>query len=706
MYDSSNPYARPNAYDTADILAGYQKTAQEAELGKLKLDETKRVLNEEALARQIKAEAVKGLQANQGQPQEAPQAPVGMAPQVMPQPQAVPGSTEFWQGKTSAAPEQAPVKTPIQQWKASQQELNLYDQQVQEYSTIAKALNDKGLVDQAEAYTAKAVAAKEKGAKANEDFLKHSHTVLGYAGQLADGYLDFVKAHPDDPGAQNAAWQRMIMDATSVLGADQANKLSQIPPEMRQQAAEQYGNQAKTGAERTRLAIENQREAGKAERAVKKEAFDRDVLAAKNTHQAWLREFGERKLNVQQDQFAYKALEGNLTKEITTVENRNKSLDADINRLNQSLENIKQGKEFVSAYGKPITSSDPSIIEKEAGILNDALAAKIAEKQENADYIVQLNGKRRDLTKFVPKSVKREGGTATTQEAGAPSSEAPVTPSATAASAISYDTLSPTEKNWVDTNADYNHDMSIEQVIAEGVKSGNISSQKTKTTAPAATTEAKPTTTTKREQQLKELLANKPTRADFTDQPEGAGQFLNAITNWNKKYQALANPTIGQRVSETYDDWFKTQTPEVVKDKEGNIISEEPGLENSHPELLLIGGGKGAQVLATKFGKPVMNKLGSILPKFAEKVGTPEYAQVLERAAARYQSAEGYNVLQGSKAASKITPAELSSEKFLTILKAEAEKAGLPMRTQAEIDALRKELLYKARYNKAAQWTD
>ena len=203
MIDPHNPYAMPNAYDVSNIMTGYQRDEQLAESEKLKLGEQKRLLSEAELARNIKAEAVKGLaQAT------APQAPTPTAP-VAPQPQAESGSTAFWQGQAAAAQEPPPA-TPVQQYRAAQAEYSNISKQMQEYGTISKALKEKGLVDQAEQYDTKLLDLETKAQTAKKGFLENAVKTLDLAGSLANGYIQAVD---ENPANSDAAWARFAMQA-------------------------------------------------------------------------------------------------------------------------------------------------------------------------------------------------------------------------------------------------------------------------------------------------------------------------------------------------------------------------------------------------------------------------------------------------------------------------------------------------------------
>jgi hypothetical protein len=331
MIDSSNPYAMPNAYDVSNIMTGYQRDAQRAESEKLILNEQKRSLAESALARQIKAAAIKGLETGQSEP--AQQAPEGMAPQM--QPQAAPGSTAFWQGQNTAAPEQAPT-TPVQQFKAAKTEYSNISKQAQEYATISKALKAKGLVDQAEQYDAKIMDLQNKSLKAKDDVLDHSIKVLGLAGNLANGYMEAVK---NDPASSDAAWARFAMTA-KMYGADEDNKLMMTPPDQRQQVAQQIMDQSEDGKTRAMMAREQLKVQYKAKAQLESNELKREIEQSRTRRQAD-REAGiNKRWEAGREDTQFKTLEGSAKSRIAFAQRDRDDIDGRIKEVQTQIDDI------------------------------------------------------------------------------------------------------------------------------------------------------------------------------------------------------------------------------------------------------------------------------------------------------------------------------------------------------------------------------
>jgi hypothetical protein len=397
---SNNPYHITTPYEVSSQLAGYQKDVQDAELGKLRLEETRRQLDEASLARNIKAEAVKGLTASQEQ--AIPQAPMPMAPQQT-APQAEPGSTAFWQGQNTAAPAQPEVQTnPVQQWQTAKKDFDVIGKQMQEFTAISKALKDKGLVDQAADYDSKVIGLQSKAEKAKEDFLDHSIKVMGLAGNLANGYLKAVK---DNPGNDNAAWAQFAM-AAKANGADDDNKLMMIPPAQRQQVAQQIMDQTESGKERARMAIEQMKASAKAERDLKLDTYRKDRMALTERLAAASRDIRKESLAFQEGKFEFTTLDNHMKDQIKDAETRKGSVDKDLNRLQSSLSDLQKGNMFYTASGKAMSSGDPEVLAAEAKALQDAIDSKQEEKTNLDNFINDLNTERYALGRKAPGAKK------------------------------------------------------------------------------------------------------------------------------------------------------------------------------------------------------------------------------------------------------------------------------------------------------------
>ena len=649
--------------------------------------EAKRVLEENARARDIQTKAYNAPQAyktieipnempavapqgmvpTQTTPQLMPQAgatglggmttpqqaPVGMQPTenlggMQPVGMAQPTAPTGTQPTTEAVP-----STPIAKATASAKVYQTAESELQKVQRVADELRKNGLPDQADAYITKQTGLIKNVEAAKETHLKNTALLAEHVAGLGNSFLEAVK----NGGDPNQAWAEMLIKA-SAQGYPIEELLTVVDPKERIVKANQIVDEAESTRERTRMAIAVNNAQAKVNIAQAHDKVLEKIDAAKQKQQAWSRDFREKKQSFEEGKFAFKSLYSNVNDQIKTYENKKNSLDKDIAEYSRNYLEFQKGNLFISSSGKSMSPSEnPGLREQEGLILKAALDGARSEKQEYDAYITELSDKRSDLIKNVPVAKRKELEAGTYTETPSSTSSA-ATPEKTNTNAQAVPGAMPVADAvaYIKGNDTPENRQHFKETYPGQDLDALLSGKQPK----AQETSAKPEAVSGRQAEIKKLQAVKPQRTDFPATPEGAGKFTNAITNWNAKYQALANPSIGQRASETYKDLFVTETPAVVKDKAGNIISEEPGLESSNPELLFIGGGKGAQILVSKFGKPFVNSLGKLGPRFAEKSGTPEYVKVLEKVQARYGTPEGFNALRGANYESNITVKELN----------------------------------------------
>lgn len=397
--NTNNPYDMPNAYETGDILTGYQKNAQEAELGRLKLEETKRQLSEAELARKIKTEAYKGFEAEK----DKAVAPVGFA-QPVAQPQAAPGSTAFWQGQNTAAPapevqaEQEQARNHVKEWRDVQQNYNLIATKMQENSKIAKVLREKGLVDEADQYDNKNMELASKADTAKEKFLKTTVQALDLAGSVANATKNAMEK---DPANADAYWNQFAMQA-KMYGLDEQNQIGQTPPQMRAGMLQKIIDQSEDGKERSKTAIEAMRIKARADRDTALNAIREKRIESQNKNAAASREIQSQRLAFQEGKFEFTTLDNHIKDQIKDAEVRKTGIDKDLSNLEKSLLELQKGNMFYTASGRPMSSDDPEVLANEAATLQEAIKAKQDEKRDLDNFVNDLNTERNSLTKHIP----------------------------------------------------------------------------------------------------------------------------------------------------------------------------------------------------------------------------------------------------------------------------------------------------------------
>jgi hypothetical protein len=338
--ETYNKYAVPTMQEAKARLAGYDKDVQDAEISRLKLDEAKRVLSEQAQARQTKIDIDKSMSMDE----ETPTAPVGFdagMPKEQAQPQAMPemGSTDFWKGQPTAQPvqEAQPVQTtPIQKLKEGKTAYTTIAGQIKQNAAYAKALRAKGLPDLAEEYETKNIGLEEKALKAKDDHLDYAVKVFSKAGDAANGYLEAVKTNP---AADDAAWAMFSMQA-KMFGADEDNKLGTIPKDQRARFAQQIMDSTETAKTRSLLAIEEMKAARKAKRDTDNATLKLE-LETRRDRRAASREAGlKERWEAGQGLSRYKVLEGGVKTQISVGQRDRDDIDTQIVAVDKQIADI------------------------------------------------------------------------------------------------------------------------------------------------------------------------------------------------------------------------------------------------------------------------------------------------------------------------------------------------------------------------------
>jgi len=405
--ETYNKYAVPTMQEAKARLAGYDKDVQDAEISRLRLDEAKRVLSEQAQARQTKIDIDKSMPMDE----EIPTAPVGFdagMPKDQAQSQTMPemGSTDFWKGQPTAQPEQAaqPQTTPIQKLKEGKTAYTTIAGQIKQNAAYAKALRAKGLPDLAEEYETKNIGLEEKALKAKDDHLDYAVKVFSKAGDAANGYLDAIKTNP---AADDSAWAMFSMQA-KMFGADENNKLGSLPKEQRAQFAQQIMDSTQTAKDRVALEREQIKASTKLKTSEQHDKTLRDLSSIKEKQQAWSRQFRESKQAFEEGKFKFKELYSSVNDQIKTYENKKTSLDRDISEYERNFLEFQKGNMFVSSSGKSMSPSEnPGLREDEGALLKQKLDAARLEKQEYDSNIDELNANRQDLLKNIPAAQRK-----------------------------------------------------------------------------------------------------------------------------------------------------------------------------------------------------------------------------------------------------------------------------------------------------------
>ena len=418
MVDTSL-YHIPTIYEAEAQLAGYRSKVQEAEKGKIILDELKRQQAEAEAARQVKQDEYGKMNIESKMPAgfntpsvAKPSVPGGFETQA-----EVPTSpfgtsqvagydtmggmqepSQQLEMPTAAPTEQPQQVTPVQQWKESQSGYNMINKKIAENDRIAKALRAKGLVDEADQYDNKNIELQTKADASKEKFLTHTIKTLDLAGSLANATKNAMQK---DPANANAYWNQFVMQA-KMYGADEANQLAQVPPDQRAVMLDKIVDQSEDGKERSRMAIETMRTKAKAERDTALNEIRQKRIDSQNRNAAASREIQKERLAFQEGKFEFTTLDNHIKDQIKDAETRKTGIDKDLSNLEKSLLELQKGNMFYTASGKPMSSDDPEVLANEAASLQEAIKAKQDEKRDLDEFVNGLNTERNSLSKHIP----------------------------------------------------------------------------------------------------------------------------------------------------------------------------------------------------------------------------------------------------------------------------------------------------------------
>lgn len=432
-----------------DVEAGAQKVQENA----MKLDEMHQAIQRkreiEDLAKQVAAEqqfnkGYNSLPPNQlprgfmpgeqgGIPDQAKMIPVGLqGPAEVP---TSPFGTTEQAGSSmlGGMQEPQPVVQQMQEAKQAEAEHPLIRQaniarksndehealrnNIAQNYNLMKRLREKGFVDEANKLAMSTVDLETKANQAEKTNLEAQDKILDHIGSVATAAANAIANAKTPQQAANAramlymqAQQLPDMDISDMMQMSDADLVS---------ALRQVSSATLSGKEQISLRKQEMAIAAASERAALRDKFARDQLASKERSQAASRELREDRLNFEKNKFGYKELTEKYDKQIKTKENEKNSLDKDISGLEKSLLELQKGNMFFTAYGKPMSSSDPDVLEKEANLLSDAIEAKRKQKEDLTSSIDDLSKQRMSLSP----SGKQEAPTEVSDKSAAPSKE-------------------------------------------------------------------------------------------------------------------------------------------------------------------------------------------------------------------------------------------------------------------------------------------
>lgn len=409
-----------------DVEAGAQKVKMNEQViqeNAMKLDEMHQAIQKkreiEELAKQVAAEQAQqgpnSLPPNQlprgfmpgeqgGIPNQANMIPVGLQQAPTEVPTSPFGTTEqtgvmggMQEQPTQKAPEEShPLLRQAEIARKANDEHEALRNNIAQNYNLMKRLREKGFVDEANKLANSTLDLETKANKAEQTNLEAQDKILDHIGSVATAAANAIANAKTPQQAANAramlymqAQQLPDMDITDMMQMSDADLVS---------ALRQVSSATLSGKEQISLRKQEMAIAAASERAALRDKLARDQLASKERSQAASRELREDKLNFEKNKFGYKELTEKYDKQIKTWENEKNSLDKDISGLEKSLLELQKGNMFYTASGKPMSSDDPEVLEKEANLLADAIEAKRKEKEDLTSNIDDLSKQRMSLS--------------------------------------------------------------------------------------------------------------------------------------------------------------------------------------------------------------------------------------------------------------------------------------------------------------------
>lgn len=316
-----------------------------------------------------------------------------------------PVTMEMYPGKTEQpTTETQPVaKTPFQQVKVDTQDYIKVNDQVNAAYKTAELFKQNGLLLQYQKQLKVAQDLENTRTMAQERRMDSAKKVLEVTGQIAQGYLDA------DPQNKDAAWGTALlqMNAAGIPVED----LMRLPPNMREQVAQQYADSAISGANKLKLELEYLKESGRNRRAEESNRIREDLGNKRLQAQARNQEAVQLRFEKGMELREFNAMKGKLSTIITSAQRDRSDLEAKTDDINFRISGLRSGTILTDKYGNKLTK-DARIAEVTA--LQEDLNALGTQRKKIDEEIKGYEDKLKEIP--VPKGGSKEAGPEATKE--------------------------------------------------------------------------------------------------------------------------------------------------------------------------------------------------------------------------------------------------------------------------------------------------
>ena len=280
---------------------------------------------------------------------------------------------EAYPGKTAepTTETQQVVKTPFQQVKVATQDYIKVNDQVNAAYKTAELFKQNGLLLQYQKQLKVAQDLENTRTMAQERRMDSAKKVLEVTGQIAQGYLDA------DPKDKDAAWGTALMQLNA--SGIPIDDLVRLPPQLREQVAQQYADSAISGANKLKLELEYFKEKGRNDRATESNRIREDLGNRRLQQQARNQEALQVRFDKSMELREFNAMKGKLGTILTAANKDRNDLEAKADDINFRINGLRSGTILTDKYGNKLT--------KEARI------SEVTALQEDLNAIATQRGK-------------------------------------------------------------------------------------------------------------------------------------------------------------------------------------------------------------------------------------------------------------------------------------------------------------------------
>lgn len=343
------------------------------------------------------AMSLQGVQAADGTPM--PSFMTGAATEERAKEPVMDETKPMVEGYTTPKEEPQPVaKNPIQQAKTATQEYIKVNDQVNAAYKTAELFKQNGLLLQYQKQLKVAQDLENTRTMAQERRIDTTKKILEVTGQIAQGYLD------SDPANKEAAWGTALMQLNAA--GIPIDDLMRIPPQLREQVAQQYADSAISGANKLKLELEYLKEAGRNRRAEESNRIREDLGNKRLQQQARSQEAIQLRFDKSMELREFNAMKGKLSSIITSAQRDRSDLEAKADDINFRISGLRSGTILTDKYGNKLTK-EARIAEVTA--LQEDLNALDGQRKKIDEEIKGYEGKLKEMP--VPKGGNKETGT-------------------------------------------------------------------------------------------------------------------------------------------------------------------------------------------------------------------------------------------------------------------------------------------------------